>query len=211
MRVPPIRVSPIRASAVRLPLIRVRRARISLGPGDNSPESTHHTPVLPPRTGPACDMRFFLRLGSICLAAVALPVSFAGARAQSAADIQRDLNRRSPGCSLYAYQEYFRGQIPGMKPPVTIAAYTLEGCGGGNNYARTVGAFYEAHGEVQQFTPPTPPVPGPDVGDRDAVTVRGNRITVRYKDYAANDPRCCPSLKRSARYILRHGAIVAAR
>ena len=76
-------------------------------------------------------------------------------------------------CSIYGYEEYFRGSIPGMSQPVTVAAYTVEGCGGGNNWARFVSAFYLSDGGVREFGHSAAGIPGPDIGDRRGVTVRG--------------------------------------
>ena len=135
----------------------------------------------------------------------------AGARAQSADAIQKYLAARAPECSIYGYEEYFRGSIPGMSQSVTVAAYTVEGCGGGNNWARFVSAFYSPDGSVREFGHSAAGIPGPDIGDRRGVTVRGDRMTVRYSDYAPQDPRCCPSLHKTAAYRLVNGAIVPGR
>lgn len=156
-------------------------------------------------------MRFLDETWLSAMAASVYIAAVTGAHAQSAAAIQKYLTAQSKGCSLYAYQENFRGALQGAGRPVVIAAYTLESCGGGNNYMRTVGVFYEADGKVQQFKPPASPIAGPDVDDREGVTVQGDRITVRSSAYAPSDPRCCPSLKKTTVYILVNGAIVLAR
>jgi hypothetical protein len=139
-----------------------------------------------------------------------LSLSVASAEAQSAEAIQRFLAQQATGCSLYGYREYFHGTMPGADQPVTIASYTFEGCGGGNDYARTVGVFYEAGGQVRQMKRPSTAVDGPDVNDASGVVVQGNKITVRYSAYAPDDARCCPSLKKTARYKLANGAIIPA-
>ena len=73
-----------------------------------------------------------------------------------------------------------------------------------------MGVFFAANGKVQQFKAASP-IDGPDVDDRSGVTVQGELITVRSSAYAPDDPRCCPSLKRTASYRLVNGAIVPAR
>ena len=60
-----------------------------------------------------------------------------------------------------------------MSQPVTVAAYTVEGCGGGNNWARFVSAFYLSNGSVREFKHSAAGIPGPDIGDKRGVTVRG--------------------------------------
>src|SRR4051812_21567551 len=92
-----------------------------------------------------------------------------GAYAQSAGSIQKYLAAQNQECSIYGYEEFFRGAIPGFSQPVTIAAYTVEGCGGGNNWGRTVSVFYSTGGSVREFKQPSPGVRGPDVGDKRGV------------------------------------------
>ena len=150
-------------------------------------------------------VRILLAVGVLFLS------SFVGARAQSADAIQKYLAARAPECSIYGYEEYFRGSIPGMSQPVTVAAYTVEGCGGGNNWERFVSAFYLSNGGVREFKHSAAGIPGPDIGDRRGVTVRGDRMTVRYSDYAPQDPRCCPSLHKVATFRLVNGAIFPGR
>ena len=155
-----------------------------------------------------------MRLAKMCLpflTCTALCYLDKEVHGQSSATIQTYLSEANKNCSLYAYQENFRGRIPGADHPITIASYTVESCGGSNQAERTVGVFYEADGRVKQYKPPDPPIPGPDVDDRNGVTVRGTQITVRYSDYGPDDPRCCPSLKRTANYRLTNGGIVPVR
>lgn len=136
-------------------------------------------------------------------------VLMVGAHAQTPAAIQRYLADQHKGCSIYGYYEYFRGMAAGIPEPVTIASYTIELCGGGNNFARTVGVFYESNGKVRQFK--SPPINGPDLGDPSGVTVRGDQFTVRSLAYGPNDARCCPSIKQTATYRLMNGTVVAVR
>jgi hypothetical protein len=140
--------------------------------------------------------------------AVVVSVLPTATHAQTSAAIQKYLHQQARGCSLYAYQENFRGKLPGAEMPVTIATYTLESCSGGNDAVRTVGVFYEANGAVHQLKRPARPIDGPDVEDSAGVTIQGDRITIRFSDYAPTDPRCCPSLKRTRSYKLLNGAIV---
>jgi LppP/LprE lipoprotein len=145
----------------------------------------------------------WLAIAAIC----AVP---AAAHAQSAEAIQKYLTAHARGCTLYGYREYYRGKIPGIDQTVAIAAYTLESCGGGNNYARTVDVFYGTDAAVRQMRQPMQGVPGPDADDPNGVTLVGDTMTVRYSDYAEADPRCCPSLKRSARFRITNAGVIPA-
>ncbi|MBN9562614.1 MAG: hypothetical protein J0H14_18085 [Alphaproteobacteria bacterium] len=129
-----------------------------------------------------------------------------GACAQTAAEIQKYLAQQSKECSLYAYQENFRGMIPGMPQAITVASYTIESCNGGNNAFRTVGVFYEENGKVRQFMGPRHPISGPV-----SVTIHGDRLTVHSLEYGPNDARCCPTVRHIANYRLANGAITATR
>lgn len=145
---------------------------------------------------------------TLVLVAAGLIAFVGGARGQSTTSIQRYLAEQNKDCSIYAYQEKFRGTVPGIAQPVTVAAYTLESCGGGNTYSRTVGVFYGSDSKVERFK--APQIEGPSVDDRNGVAVRGDRLIVRSLTYAPNDARCCPTVKRTMTYRLTDGVVVPA-
>jgi hypothetical protein len=159
-------------------------------------------------------LRCAMRLTQLWLPVIAIGAFFvplATTEAQSADAIQKFLAQQAKGCSLYGYREYFRGTMPGANQPIGIASYTIEGCNGGNGYARTIGVFYEAGGKIRQMKRPSAPIVGPDVDDPTGVTVQGDQITIQYSAYAPDDARCCPSLKKTAHYKLANDAIVPTR
>jgi hypothetical protein len=140
------------------------------------------------------------------------PLERSGRCARSECCCDPKVSRRpNQDCSIQGYEEFFRGAIPGFSQPVIIAAYTIEGCGGGNNWGRAVSVFYSAGGSVREFKQPSPGVRGPDIGDKHGVTVSGDRLTVRYSDYGPNDAHCCPSLHKTATFRLVNGAIIPSR
>jgi hypothetical protein len=91
--------------------------------------------------------------------------------------------------------EAYRGAVVGAAGHVVVAVYTVEGCGGGNNWASLLGVFSEEAGRVVPYTLPDPPA---FVVER--AEVADGVIEVTGLDYAPDDGRCCPSLPVSARY-----------
>lgn len=144
----------------------------------------------------------------VALLLLALLAAASPARAQSGDAIQKHLLVQNPRCSLFAYQELHRGPVAGLPDPVVIAAFTIEGCVG-NDYRRTVGVFHLQNGRIASFRTPT--IEGPSPDDKGAFTLQGDRITIRSLAYGPNDPRCCPSLQRTAIYRLTPGAVTAVR
>lgn len=132
-----------------------------------------------------------------CLAAglvlaAALP---AAAGAQSLAAIRAHIAATNPGCDVSRLDEAHRGAVAGAAGHVVVAVYTVEGCGGGNNWASLLGVFSEEAGRVVQYALPDPP--GFVV---ESARVDKGVIEVSGLDYAPNDGRCCPSLHVGARY-----------
>ncbi len=140
---------------------------------------------------------------ALALLALATP-----AHAQTADAIQKHILAQNPRCSLFAYNEHHRGPVPGLPDPVVIAAYTIEGCVG-NDYRRTIGVFHLQNGRIATFR--TPPIDGPSPTEKGAFALQGDRIIIRSPAYAPDDPRCCPSLQRTATYRLTPGAVTAVR
>lgn len=141
----------------------------------------------------------------IGLASMAL-LAAAGAQAQSADAIRAHIAQANPGCDIYRPEETYRGPLPGAPGPVVVMVYTLEGCGGGNNWGRVFGVFAEQKGRIIEFRQPNPP--GFMV---DAANVTHGMIEVNGLAYGPRDPRCCPSQRRRERFRVADGAVVPAR
>jgi hypothetical protein len=133
-------------------------------------------------------------------------LSAAPALAQTESAIRAQIAAANRGCDVNGPQIVHRGALPGAPGPVAVATYGLEGCGGGNNWSSTFGVFAEQGGRVVAYrvaSPPRWPV--------DGVRVEGGMLVVSGLDYGPNDPRCCPSIRRQARYTLSGGSVVPAR
>ncbi len=138
--------------------------------------------------------------------ATILLLAATGAQAQSASAIQAHITRSNPGCDIFRPEEAYRGPLPGAPVPVVVMVYTLEGCGGGNNWGRVFGVFGQQGGRIVEYRQSSPP--------RfmvDGARVANGVIEVNGLGYGPSDPRCCPSQRLRARFRLADGAVVPAR
>lgn len=143
------------------------------------------------------------RVPSAILAATLLGAS--PAPAQSLDAITRHLAEMHRGCDIYNPRVSYHGALAGAPAPVVIVAYTYEGCVG-NDWATAFGVFFEEDGRLASYRIASAP---PWVVER--IRVRRGVIEVTGLDYAPGDPRCCPTQRRSARYVLRGDTIIPAR
>lgn len=142
----------------------------------------------------------------IIAAGLAIAASLSGgAQAQSLAAIRAHIAAENPGCDVNRLDEAHRGALPGAAGHVVVAVYTVEGCGGGNNWASQLGIFSEESGRVVEYAVPDPPAFVVESA-RVAQTV----IEVSGLGYGPNDGRCCPSVRSSARYRVEARRVVPA-
>lgn len=132
------------------------------------------------------------RLAAGLILATALP---AAAGAQSLAAIRTHIAAANPGCDVVRLDEAYRGAVAGAAGHVVVVVYTVEGCGGGNNWASLLGVFSEEAGRIAPYSLPDPPA----FVVQSAQVAKGV-VEVNGRDYAPNDGRCCPSLRVTARY-----------
>jgi len=140
-----------------------------------------------------------------CFAALLMAIT-GTAQAQSSDAIRAYLARSNPGCDIFRPEETYRGPLPGAAGPVVVMVYTVEGCGGGNNWARLFGVFAMTGGAIFEYTQPTPP---PFVVDGACVT--NGALVISGLGYGPNDAQCCPSQRRTARYRIDGRTVIAAR
>jgi hypothetical protein len=136
------------------------------------------------------------------LAALVLP---AVGQAQSLVAIRSHIASENPGCEVARLEEAYRGALPGAAGHVVIAVYTVEGCGGGNNWVRQLGVFSEEGGRVVEYVQPDPPT-----FVVEEARVNNTVIEVNGLGYAATDGRCCPSVRSSTRLRVEGRRVVAA-
>ena len=87
-----------------------------------------------------------------------------------------------------------------------VAVYTIESINGGNNYSQFMVAFQKNNGSYK----PTKPVLVGGNGYRsiDIGGVKGLVITLLTKNYADEDPLCCPSLPGKSWFFITEDGLV---
>jgi hypothetical protein len=86
-----------------------------------------------------------------------------------------------------------------------VVLYTLEGFGGGNNYAQYLAVFL-SNGKTYRHAAYTV-VGGKLNRSVELRSVVGSTINLNTKEYRRNDPACCPSRARTARFVFRRGKL----
>jgi len=125
--------------------------------------------------------------------------------AQSPEVIQAFIKRANAGCEINSYREIYHGALQGSAQQMTVATFSVEGCGGGNNGASTFGIYSEGNGPVYEWKQ----TPGPE-GQVRTVDVIAGRVSVQWMSWKPNDPRCCPSIAHRSIYVLRNRLAVTA-
>ena len=129
------------------------------------------------------------------------------AQAQSDSAIRAAILGGDKSCSLTGMKVVHRGPLPGAAQPVAVALYGVEGCGGGNMTVSTFGVFVADRGRSRQL--PASLVNGPEVTQK--VAVQDGRIVVSGLSYGPRDPRCCPTLPRTQRFVMQGDQVVPVR
>lgn len=110
-------------------------------------------------------------------------------------------------------------------PGMVLVFFTVEGFTGGNNYTFYLAVFEPSWKPEQSkegkplhsvsITPKYRLVGYSSVGgkgwrsvDFEKITVEKKQITLQTKEYASNDPMCCPSKTGTARYRIENDALI---
>jgi len=86
-----------------------------------------------------------------------------------------------------------------------VVLYTLEGFGGGNNYAQYLAVFL-GYGRAYRHAANTV-VGGKLNRSVELRSIVGSTINLNTKEYRSNDPACCPTLSRKTRFVFRRGKL----
>ncbi len=87
----------------------------------------------------------------------------------------------------------------------TVVLYTIEGQNGSNNYIQYLAVFLRVKGKLTYATHQA--VGGKNHREVDLGLITDGVINLELTDYAKNDPSCCPTLKRSGKYIFSAGVL----
>jgi hypothetical protein len=83
--------------------------------------------------------------------------------------------------------------------------YTLEGPSGTNNYVQHLAVFVRVEGRLVPAA--ETPVGGKYYRAIELTGIKDNVMLFKTTDYAESDPRCCPSIEGTTRYVLRGGGL----
>ena len=98
-----------------------------------------------------------------------------------------------------------RGDLNHDGIPDIAVLYTLEGQFGTNNYAQHLGVFVRIKGRLVHAA--HMPVGGKYSRAIELTEIRDNVMLFKTTDYAESDPRCCPSIEGTTKYVLRGGEL----
>jgi hypothetical protein len=83
----------------------------------------------------------------------------------------------------------------------TAVLFTLEGQFGTNNYVQHLAVFVRVKGRLVHAA--DTPVGGKYYRAIELTEIRDNIMLFKTTDYAESDPRCCPSIEGTTRYVLK--------
>jgi len=98
-----------------------------------------------------------------------------------------------------------KGDLNGDGIPDTAVLYTLEGMFGTNNYVQHLAVFVQVKGRLVHAA--HTPVGGKYYRAIELTGIRENVMLFKTTDYAESDPRCCPSMEGTTKYVLSGGAL----
>ncbi len=119
--------------------------------------------------------------------------------------VKTAIRAANPDSDIDGFQRVYGGTL-GMQKEVTIAIYTTVPSGGGNITATNFGVFVRREGIVAQLLNEPEPA-----GQIRSVAIHGRHLLATWMSYRPDDPRCCPSERHTASYMVGYNAVVQGR
>lgn len=135
-------------------------------------------------------------------------VQLAFSQASESSIIDRFISRqaKSDGCEAPTeYRTTLRGDVNGDGTADMVILYTLEGCGGGINWAQHLAVFLGKGNNIQHAARAT--VGWKSNRSVTLMSISGGRINLDTMGYRANDPACCPSREGKTKYAFSNGKL----
>ena len=135
----------------------------------------------------------------LTLAVVALPALSGAASAQTLDTVARQVRLQHRGCVIHDLREVYRGPVEGMQGPIVVVSYIFDSCDGSPAWRGTFGVFHE---DRTGTLVPLRIVPEARLIPRTG-NLENGQLRLSGAEYARTDPRCCPSVRRTATYVVR--------
>lgn len=138
------------------------------------------------------------------LAMIGLALAAAPAAAQT--DIEAEhylISRLYSQCALTDFRVRHRGALEGLAEPAAVATFFVDGCLGPSRAIRGVVVFLQRNGEIVALQPR---LPEPLLVE--TAQVEEGRVLAHGLRWGPRDQPCCPSLRVTARLVVRDGELV---
>jgi len=93
------------------------------------------------------------------------------------------------------------GKLSGIDGEIVVAAYTLEGCGGGNFWGQHLVVLDVSNGTARKLAITAGPL-------FEELRIADGRLSADVTSYAPDDARCCPSLKANKSFSISGQTLV---
>jgi len=139
-------------------------------------------------------MKTLLTLAVPAFLALAGPAS-----AQQFDAAARQVRLQHRGCVIHDLREVYRGPIEGMAQPIVVVSYVFDSCDGSPAWRGTFSVFHEDRtGTLVALRI----APEARLVARNA-NLENGQLRMSGLEYARSDLRCCPSIRRTATYVVR--------
>ncbi|MFN0278939.1 MAG: hypothetical protein ACKVRN_10085 [Pyrinomonadaceae bacterium] len=142
------------------------------------------------------------------MAVLFLATSDVTAQTKENAIIDRHISGEAKRYNCDEYRESrktLRGDVNGDGKADVVVLYTIEGCGGGLNWARVLAVFVRKGRSIQFAADATPGAKG--IRGVELKSISGGDINLDTWNYRTNDGACCPSLKGKTKYVFSKGKL----
>jgi major membrane immunogen (membrane-anchored lipoprotein) len=114
--------------------------------------------------------------------------------------------QHSNGKEYSQFRNYAYGDIDGDGKEDAAVVYTLEGIRGGNDWLRFLAVKLSSENGRIIFK---------QVGDKDirsvvSIKIANGKIVASTLEYASNDASCCPSISKTATFVIKNGKLFEA-
>jgi hypothetical protein len=109
-------------------------------------------------------------------------------------------NNRGCDVSLEYYGHISeRGSQAGSSPRAAVLVYSVASCGGGNSWAEEISVQQVLGNKLESMSG----LAESSFAGTESVSFAGDNVTFELDTYSDDDPRCCPSIRRTAKVTFK--------